>query len=121
MTQFFQMLSVAGTYRTHPPMIQPLLTIRLTGQFLAVPACSLGRHLQGMGPGDVGKTDRITGDPISQNAVRCRDVPGAFFDNPAAFGPKAHRSILDRAGMFPRTSVAWHGPWGLRGDPENLR
>lgn len=47
-----QMPYVAASYQVHPSMFQLLLALRLTGpegQFLAVPECSSGRHLHGMG------------------------------------------------------------------------
>ena len=69
-----------------PSMNQLLLAFRLLGpraQFLAVSACSPGRHLQGMGPGDFRGTWWISGDPVLQNGVRYRDVLGASVDNPA--------------------------------------
>lgn len=55
-------------------MIQLLLALRLTGpraQFLAVPSYSPGRHLHGMGPGNLAEARRISGDPVSLDAVRC--------------------------------------------------
>ena len=65
-TQFDQMLSAATTYWANPLMIELLLVLRLTGptgQFLAVPVCFPGWHLQGMGPREFEVTYRITGDP----------------------------------------------------------
>ena len=61
-------------------MINLLLVLRLiahTGQFLT-----------SVDPGDFGRTPRITGDHVSPNAVRWRDIPGASVPDPAAFAPK---------------------------------
>ena len=84
-----------------------------------MPACSLGRHLNGIGSANFGGIRKISGDPVSSNAVRFRYVPGTSFDDPAGFGPKAHRppsSILRRhARMLSGKAFARHGPWGLRG------
>ena len=56
---------VAATYMVLVAMIQLLLVLRLTGtraQFLAMPACSPGRHLHGMVP-------RTLGEPRESSAT----------------------------------------------------
>ena len=94
------MPSAAVRYRTHSSMIELLLVLRLTGspdQFLAVPSCSPDGICKARA---FGETHRITSDPVSPNAVRCRDIPGAFVTDSDAFGPNAHglRSEFDFEG-----------------------
>ena len=71
-----------------PSMIQLLLVLSLTGprtQFLAIPACSSGQHFHGICPAYFGSSLEISGDQLSPNAVRCRDVPDASSNEAAVF------------------------------------
>lgn len=52
---------------------------------------SPGRAFSRHWSGDFWGTRGISSDPLSPNAARWRDVPGASVDYPAAFGPKAHK------------------------------
>lgn len=83
------------------------------GKFLVVQAYFLERHLHGTGPDNIGRTWAISGLPVSPNAVPCREVFGTSLHDPAAAGPRAHRSlrsVLDRVRMLFRPAFARHGP-----------
>ena len=83
-----------------------------------LPVTAFAQH----GPQALRGTWRIPGDPVSPNAVRCRNVQVASVDDPAAFRHKAHRPprcILRRARILSGMAFARHGHWRLRQDPEN--
>ena len=80
-TQIHQMPPVAATKREHPSVMQLLLAHRLTGsrsQFFAVPATP-GTAFVRYGSRGLRGVSGFSGEPVSANAVRCCDVPGASF------------------------------------------
>ena len=109
--RFTKRPSVATTYRVLSSMMQLLLALMDTGcrtQFFPMPACSPGRHLHAMGPGDFKGPQNISSDSVSPNAVRCRDLPGDSVDDPVGFGPKTHRPPRAQFFTMPACSLGRH-------------